>query len=356
MRFLFFLFLFMASRTAFAEEWVRVKLWSEDKTSFSIQGAVHRLQGHDSPLVKVALPQNQNLKLRWDQERWIVEGFKNHPLVFKEKYLVLEGPALLINQKKVPDKIILSREKKAIQVIGILPLEKYVMGVLAHEMPAQWPLETLKAQAIATRSYTLAMMKERSRKSYHLESSVLDQVYGFLTDEELNSRYNKIVAAVQATQGQFLVSSKKIVLKAYYHADCGGETASTQEVWTTKDELVSVTDSSCPQNPKARWSLNLSDSEISRRLKKWAPRGAQSIINLKPVGASGRLRVAQVQVTWDQGSAKTVEASLFREAMGFFDFKSTQFKVLNEGRQWLFEGRGFGHGSKASRRSALDGA
>ena len=343
----FFVFIFFSAQ-AWGSDWVRVKLWSEDLRAFSVEGSIHRLQGMESVLKTVALPQKQTLSLHYEktgqQGRWVVEGFKNHPLIFNEKYLAIEGPDLRINHKKVPEKIILAFEKTSVQVIGVLPLEKYVMGVLAHEMPLQWPLETLKAQAIAARSYTVAVMNERLKKNYHLESSVMDQVYGFLGDEELSSKYDKVTEAVRLTKGQILMSTQKTVLKAYYHADCGGETASAKEAWTTKEELVSVTDASCPQNPKARWNLSLSDSEIYDRLKKWAPLGAQRVTEIKAIGVPGRMRVAQVEVAWDQGDSRKIEAAASREAMGFFDFKSTQFKVLTKNNQWLFEGRGFGHG------------
>ncbi len=214
MRFLFLLFF---CTTAWALEptsgWVRVKLWSEDSSTFSVEGSIHRLQGLESVFKTVALPETQKLNFHYEQKghqgRWVVDGFKNHPLIFQEKFLVIEGPHLLINNKKVPDKVIFSAEKNSVQVIGLVPLEKYVIGVLAHEMPTQWPLETLKAQAIAARSYTLAVMKERAKRSYHLESSVLDQVYGFLGDDELSSKYDKVTEAVRSTKGQVLESSKK---------------------------------------------------------------------------------------------------------------------------------------------------
>lgn len=338
------LFLILLALPAHAEEWVRVKLSSEDVTTISIQGSVSRLQGIDSTFKFTAIPQKQNLQVRWDQGQWIVQGFKNHSLIFKQKFLALQGADIFINNKKMPEKLILHFDKKSIQVIGVLPLEKYIMGVLAHEMPAQWPLETLKAQAIATRSYTIAVMKARSEKSYHLESTVMDQVYSFLSDEELQNRFDKITEAVRLTRGQVLASTQKNILKAYYHADCGGETASAQEAWATNEELVSVKDNSCPQNPKGRWSLSLSNNDLSQKLKKWAPTGAQKITQLKSITNSGRVRVAQIEITWDQGISKKIEASLFREALGFFDFKSTQFKILNIGNDWRFEGRGFGHG------------
>jgi stage II sporulation protein D len=341
MRFLVILFLAVP---ALADEWVRVKLWSEDSLRLQVSGALHRLQRTESPLRTVSFPQKQQVTLQFDQGHWQVEGFRDHTLVFDQKYLALEGPDLEINGRRVPEKVLISVDHKKIQVIGVLALEKYIMGVLAHEMPSAWPLETLKAQAIATRSYTLAVMKERKNKPYHLESTVLDQVYSFLTDEELKRRFDKITESVRATWGQVLVNSKNAVLKAYYHADCGGETASAHETWATKEELVSVQDSFCPQNPKGPWKLSLSEVEIAERLRKWAPSGAQKIKLLKAEPFPGRLRVAQVEVQWDQGEKRTLSASSFREAMGFFDLKSTQFKVQSQGGHWLFEGRGFGHG------------
>ena len=339
-----FYLLLLLALPAQASEWVRVKLWSEDSKVFIIEGAVHRLQGQESPLQTVALPQKQNLTIRYDEGHWVIQGFKAQGQVITEKFLAIEGPELILNHKKIPAKIILNAQKNSVQVIGLLPLENYVMGVLAHEMPASWPLETLKAQAIATRSYSLAVLKERAEKPYHLESTVIDQVFGFLSDAELKQKYEKVVLAVEATQGQYLESEKKLMLKAYYHTDCGGQTATASEAWASSDALVSVGDSSCPQNPKARWNLKLSRAEVFKRLQRWAPEGAQQITQLKPIGLPGRLRVAQVEMTWDQGRPVTVEAPKFREAMGFFDFKSTQFKIMNEQPQWIFEGRGFGHG------------
>ena len=113
MRFLFIIFLCTnAWANAQATEWVRVKLWSETSDTFSIEGSIHRLQGMESVFKNVALPQVQKLSLHFErkghQGRWVVEGFKNYPLVFQEKFLAIEGLHLLINHKKVPEKIILS--------------------------------------------------------------------------------------------------------------------------------------------------------------------------------------------------------------------------------------------------------
>lgn len=337
------LFLIFLATPAFADEWIRVRLSAETIPQFKIEGQIHRLQGFEKVYQEVSIPKNQQLTLKFD-ERWIAEDFKKFPIVFKEKNLVIEGRNLFVNGKRVPDKILFSPDKNQINVIGVLPLEQYVVGVLAHEMPSHWPLETLKAQAIAARSYALAVKKSRWAKSFHLESSVLDQVYGALSESELQKRYGKVLEAVKQTTGQVLLDTKKKVLKAYYHADCGGQTVSAQEAWNTKEDLVAVKDEFCPQNPRAQWELNLNEKHVKQKLKSWAPPGSVQIVSLKALPGVGSDRVAQVEVEWEKGLKTSVPALAFRQIFGFFEFKSTKFQVTQNGTDWKFQGQGFGHG------------
>jgi stage II sporulation protein D len=62
-----------------------------------------------------------------------------------------------------------------LRVVNVLPLESYVQGVVAGEMPFTWPAEGLKAQAVAARSYALASVLKG--KPYDLYSDVRSQVY-----------------------------------------------------------------------------------------------------------------------------------------------------------------------------------
>src|SRR3954463_4579866 len=135
MRFLCLVFLALP---AVADEWVRVRLSQEPAGRFEIGGTVHRLQGMESVYREVAIPQLQKLTVQF-KGRWLVEGFKKFALVYNNKNLIIEGYRLTLNGKPVPDKLILNSEKNQINIVAILPIEKYVLGVVAHEMPRNWP-------------------------------------------------------------------------------------------------------------------------------------------------------------------------------------------------------------------------
>lgn len=329
--------------SAHGENPLRVRLWQQTPSRLEITGEIQQIQGIESWQKPVAIPKSQTLKVEFKDQRWIVSGFKNQNLVFPRSRIYLKGRDLRINQKKVPEKIILDGHASSVDVVGWIPLEKYLVGVLAHEMPAHWPLESLKAQAVAARSYTLAVMNQRKNKTFQLESTVLDQVYAFLPEEELKSRFGRVIQAVEETKNEVLLSRHQQALKAYYHADCGGQTASAAEAWSTKEDLVSVQDASCPQNPQARWNLLLTPEQLGQRLQRWRPATAQ-VADLQLDGVSGRKRVRGIKVLWTSGVVSEISASVFREAMGFTELKSTQFHVKKSSQGWSFSGEGFGHG------------
>src|SRR5690606_13600508 len=82
--------------------------------------------------------------------------------VVTESVLKITGKNVRINSNLVPDKVLLRPNTSgAVDVIGVMDIEKYLNGVLPHEMPPSWPKEALKAQAIAARSYAVSQMKLR---------------------------------------------------------------------------------------------------------------------------------------------------------------------------------------------------
>ena len=87
------------------------------------------------------------------------------------------SPKIKISGFELPSPLVLSPHGTTVDVIGALKMDDYLEGVLAGEMPAAWPLEALKAQAIAARTYTLFEMQERAKDIYQLDGSVLDQAY-----------------------------------------------------------------------------------------------------------------------------------------------------------------------------------
>ena len=64
-------------------------------------------------------------------------------------------------------------------------------------------------------------------------------------------------------------------------------------------------------------------------------------IRIKPLHAE---RNFQVTIVRDDEDKEIMNAQVFREKMGFSLLKSTWFKLIKSGKNWIFTGRGYGHG------------
>ncbi|HWQ57608.1 MAG TPA: SH3 domain-containing protein [Clostridia bacterium] len=116
-----------------------------------------------------------------------------------------------------------------IQVVNEVPLAHYLYGVVAYEMNDAYPIEALKAQAIAAKSYVLTAVLASPGAEYHIGDTSSDQVYkGF------NSAYKNVIGAVDSTIDKVLTVGGN-VLCAYYSASNGGETNLVTYAWPTKN-------------------------------------------------------------------------------------------------------------------------
>lgn len=323
---------------------VRVRVMSTIE-KVQISGTGLRFQNIAQAIKPVSIPQNKYAQVRLLQRQgkkvWAVrlDGQAVEHLL-TEKYLLVQGMNLRVGAQNLPQKVLLSPgEKNRIDVVGVMPLDEYVVGVLASEMPLSWPLETLKAQAVAARSYALSVIQERKDQAYHLESSILDQVFRHVVAEDENDPLiQKAVQAVKATSGVKLYAQNGRVLKAYFHSDCGGQTTAAKNVWGTNLNAGTAVDSSCPTNPKAHWKLSLTKNELARRLK------VADVVGLDFVKVPSENRIKEVRLALNDTQTQTLTVNDFRQRLGFQDLRSSLFELKRVGEKFLFEGQGFGHG------------
>lgn len=143
----------------------------------------------------------------------------------------------------------LLRTAEGIAVVNELPLEEYLFSVVPSEMPASYPLEALKAQAICARTYAYGHMLRAGYPRYgaHVDDSTSYQVYNNITEADSTT------TAVKETYGQMILTDEGIVANTYYYStSCGvGTTAS---IWKTVeaqmlDYLKSSRLSQSPENP-----------------------------------------------------------------------------------------------------------
>ena len=121
-------------------------------------------------------------------------------------------------------------------VVQEVNLDDYVSNLLAKEMNAKWPLEVLKAQAVAARSYALHKMQTNQvskdlgfESFFHLENSEKYQVGGSFFDS--TARTDR---ASKETQGLVLTNPKGKIQPIFFHARCGGRTLLPHQVWENK--------------------------------------------------------------------------------------------------------------------------
>jgi stage II sporulation protein D len=226
---------------------------------------------------------------------------------------------------------------QGVTVINQLAMDHYLYGVVPSEMSASWPMESLKAQAIAARSYAAANMGKHRSRGYDVCDTDECQVYAGAASEAARSNQ-----AVDGTSGQVLVYGKKII-PAYFHSSSGGYTENSEDVWLQKLPYIRAVQDFDQKSPHFSWFKNVSAQTIAAGL---ARQGVDvgDIVNVNPVSRSYSGRVKEVQVVGTAGS-RTVRGETFRIAAGL---ASTLFNVapVGEGQpsEFTFAGRGWGHG------------
>jgi len=233
---------------------------------------------------------------------------------------------------------IIRRDNQKLMVINYIGLDDYLYGVLYHEVSHRWPLECLKAQAIAARTFALYQAKQNSPQPYDLRSDIYSQVYGGRTSEKWST-----TRAVNLTKGRVL-ACKGDLLPAYYHATCGGHTEDAMNLWNTDlPPLKGVACDFCKNSPHYRWTKEVSMWELENDLKGGGYKiGKISAVNLLSKNISGR--VDKLEIKDDSGVAVVLTGKDFRQLIGPNNLRSTKFDVSIKRNNLIVNGFGWGHG------------
>jgi len=253
------------------------------------------------------------------------------------------GGFTFFNKKPYRGKLVIHSLNGECLVVNILDLEKYIAGLLNKEMLPSWPLEALKAQAVAARTYALYQREQNKKKLYDIESTTQDQVYDGAGAESAKSHI-----AVNATRGLALLWRNHPV-KAFYHANCGGQTESPEAVWGYKyGYFKSVV---CPFHKKPEnqknWALRLNVGALEHSLRKISgllPQNFIRVAGISPGEENRNHRLNSVIVSDISGRQTKISSNTFRNAIGNTKIKSTAFEIKRNGAALMFEGTGNGHG------------
>jgi len=242
--------------------------------------------------------------------------------------------------------------EKGVLVVNELPLEEYLVGLINCEISSAWPIEAVKAQAVIARTYALNRKQARSTSFYHLESSVIDQVYDGCEIEDSRAR-----RGVSDTAGEVL-SYQDAVIQAFYHSNCGGRTEASEHVWGKRLPYLGGVDCRyCLTSPSSAWDLKIALPELEERLKAAGHR-VSGVTDIRPGPRNSRGRLKHVVIVSSR-SDLSLTGDQFRKAIGYSVIKSTNFTVRVENREAVFSGLGNGHGvglcQWGAKQRALDG-
>lgn len=235
-----------------------------------------------------------------------------------------------------------------------MALEEYVKGVVAAEMPAEFHMEALKAQAIASRTYAISRtLNYTEGHPDHMEASLCTGIHcqAFLTLDELTNMHvkdwgtkywPKIEEAVDSTKGQIIHYNGEVI-EPLYHSTSGGMTEDSQDVFAVNlPYLKAVLSPYEEEAPKFKSLVTLTGDEFIEKLTVKYPSShitkdnLPEKIKLVEKTQSGRIKKLAIDGSVVNG----------RDIRDLFDLNSTNFKITYNPKNNIVEIEtiGYGHG------------
>lgn len=216
-----------------------------------------------------------------------------------------------------------------LKVVNEISIDTYVEGVIKGEAGYGYEFEYYKVQAVISRTYALHHQKHK-KEGFDLCDHTHCQVY-----KGINDRTN-IAQAVNETSEEVLVDSSLNYINTLFHSNCGGNTVTTDFVWSKKLPCMeSVKDTFCLNSKQAKWKKTLSKNS-------WVSFLSQQTGKPKSYFDATKLDFEQIERKefYSLGSQKIRLVNIRKQ----YRLKSTYFSVYEIGNQIVLIGRGYGHG------------
>ncbi|MBD0269092.1 MAG: SpoIID/LytB domain-containing protein [Cyanobacteria bacterium Co-bin8] len=240
-----------------------------------------------------------------------------------------EGGYIFIGDRWYRGRVLVTPGPNGITAVNFVDLEAYLYSVLGGEMPVSWPLEALKSQAVAARSYALYHRNRAQARPYDVASTTASQVYKGLESEAQSTR-----TAVDATRGQVLTHGGQVI-EAVFHSSSGGYTENVEDVWQRPVPYLRAVQDYDVGAPVYQWSVSMPMGDFQRRIS-----GVGQLVAAVPERTTPRGRVVSLRLQGNGGS-RVMSGNEVRQALSL---RSTLFSISVAGDMVNISGRGYGHG------------
>ena len=241
-----------------------------------------------------------------------------------------------------------------LNAINVIDIEKYLRGVVPYEIGRldESKFEALKAQAVAARTYAYKHYGSRKAQGFDVYADTRDQVY-----KGIHSVSDVTDKAVRETEGVVMTYNGEFIT-AYYHSTCGGETEGVV-TWgrpnhpylQNKPDLRPDGTPWCKESNYTEWTREFDESELRDLFQINAKEAKANVpsfssihaINILDTLKSGRIHTLEITTNNGKFTAKADKIRwLFKR--GGTILPSSFFRIHRNGDQWIFKGKGFGHG------------
>ncbi len=272
------------------------------------------------------------------------------------------GGRVSLNGRAYRGRMSVARGRTGLTAINHVPIEEYLLSVVASEMGRRdtSEAEALRAQAILARTYAIRNLGKRASEGFDLYATVVDQVYGGIAAE-----YPLATWAVRVSTG-LVVTWQGVPIDGFFFSTCAGRTAQGTEVYAAADRpyLVSHADLApdgsawCRISPRYRWREEWTREQLGAVLRHSLPAvtgtGAETAATVEGVRVAAHTasgRVARVTIALSRGAVEVsgpairqvlhpVGETILRSAI----FQLTEVRDGGRLRRLVAEGQGAGHG------------
>ncbi|NLY21669.1 MAG: SpoIID/LytB domain-containing protein [Tissierellia bacterium] len=226
-----------------------------------------------------------------------------------------------VNGKKYRGYISFVINSNRLNIINKVEVDDYLKGVLPKEMSQSFPIEALKAQAIASRSFAYVNKDKYIKNGYNLDDTTASQVYGGMEVET-----DKTNQAVDETRGIMMYYNGDVA-NAFFHATSGGVTEASKDAWNGEyiPYLQSIEDPYSTKHKSTNWEISYSLSELTKLLSNKDDFGNINGLEITSRTSSGRAKEITI---YGSNKTGTMTASNFRNSLGNTKCKSTLFEIL----------------------------
>lgn len=230
--------------------------------------------------------------------------------------------------------------------IDVLPLEEYVVGVVAGEIPVTFHNEALKAQAVAARTYVLKKM-ENNKGEFDVIDTTANQVYidNATLKEKWGINYikniNKIRNAVQETKGEYMTYNGEIIT-AFFFSTSVGKTENSEDIFSSALPYLRSVASPWDENISPVFNeknkFNLVD------FYKYLNLSYNSKLSYKILSTTSTGRIKTISINNTIFSGQTVAQAL--------NLRSSFFTIEQDNNDVYITTKGYGHGVGMSQYGA----